>query len=413
MERRVVVTGMGAITPLGSTVEDFWNGIKAGECGIDFIQKFDTTDFKVKIAAEVKGFDPEQYMSKKDVKRNDPFAVYGLAAAVQAFEDSGMDMEKEDASRVGVIVGSGIGGLITMQDSVIKMHDRGPDRVSPLFIPMTISNMAAGNIAIRLGAKGVCENIVTACATGTNCIGTAFREIKHGYLDACITGGAEASISEIGVAGFTNLTALSTNEDPKDACKPFDAERDGFVMGDGAGILILEELEHARARGAKIYGEIVGYGATGDAYHMTAPSPDGSGAAKAMQLAMEEAGIKPEQIAYINAHGTSTHANDAGETAAIKLAMGDVAKTVPVSSTKSMIGHLLGAAGAVEAIICIKALEEGFLPPTINYKNPDAECDLDYIPNKGREAADAEYALSNSLGFGGHNGVLCFKKWNG
>lgn len=412
MERRVVVTGMGAITPLGSTVEDFWNGIKAGECGIDFIQKFDTTDFKVKIAAEVKGFDPEQYMSKKDVKRNDPFAVYGLAAAVQAFEDSGMDMEQEDASRVGVIVGSGIGGLLTMQDSVIKMHDRGPSRVSPLFIPMTISNMAAGNIAIRLGAKGVCENIVTACATGTNCIGTAFRNIKHGYLDACITGGAEASISEIGVAGFTNLTALSENEDPKDACKPFDANRDGFVMGDGAGILILEELEHAKARGAKIYGEIVGYGATGDAYHMTAPSPDGSGAAKAMQLAMEEAGIKPEQVAYINAHGTSTHANDAGETAAIKLAMGDVAKTVPVSSTKSMIGHLLGAAGAVEAIICIKALEEGFLPPTINYKNPDAECDLDYIPNKGREAADAEYALSNSLGFGGHNGVLCFKKWN-
>lgn len=412
MERRVVVTGMGAITPLGSTVEDFWNGIKAGECGIDFLQKFDTTDFKVKIGAEVKGFDPEQYMSKKDVKRNDPFAVYGLAAAVQAFEDSGMDMEQEDASRVGVIVGSGIGGLITMQDSVIKMHDRGPDRVSPLFIPMTISNMAAGNIAIRLGAKGVCENIVTACATGTNCIGTAFRDIKHGYLDACITGGAEASISEIGVAGFTNLTALSTNEDPKDACKPFDAERDGFVMGDGAGILILEELEHAKARGAKIYGEIVGYGATGDAYHMTAPSPDGSGAARAMQLAMEEAGIKPEQVAYINAHGTSTHANDAGETAAIKLAMGDVAKKVPVSSTKSMIGHLLGAAGAVEAIICIKALEEGFLPPTINYKNPDAECDLDYIPNKGREAADAEYALSNSLGFGGHNGVLCFKKWN-
>lgn len=411
MERRVVVTGMGAITPLGSTVEDFWNGIKAGECGIDFIQKFDTTDFKVKIGAEVKGFDPEQYMSKKDVKRNDPFSVYGLAAAVQAFEDSGMDMEKEDASRVGVIVGSGIGGLITMQDSVIKMHDRGPSRVSPLFIPMTISNMAAGNIAIRLGAKGVCENIVTACATGTNCIGTAFRNIKHGYLDACITGGAEASISEIGVAGFTNLTALSENEDPKDACKPFDANRDGFVMGDGAGILILEELEHAKARGAKIYGEIVGYGATGDAYHMTAPAPDGSGAAKAMQLAMEEAGIKPEQVAYINAHGTSTHANDAGETAAIKLAMGDAAKAVPVSSTKSMIGHLLGAAGAVEAIICIKALKEGFLPPTINYKNPDAECDLDYIPNEGREVAGAEYALSNSLGFGGHNGVLCFKKW--
>ncbi len=412
MERRVVVTGMGAITPLGSTVEDFWNGIKSGECGIDFIQKFDTTDFKVKIGAEVKGFDPELYMTKKDVKRNDPFAVYGLAAAVQAFEDSGMDMEQEDASRVGVIVGSGIGGLITMQEQVIRMHDRGPSRVSPLFIPMTISNMAAGNIAIRLGAKGICENIVTACATGTNCIGSAFHNIKHGYLDACITGGAEASISEIGVAGFTNLTALSENEDPKDACKPFDQERDGFVMGDGAGILILEELEHAKARGAKIYGEVVGYGATGDAYHMTAPSPDGSGAAKAMEIAMKEAGIQPEQVAYINAHGTSTHANDAGETAAIKLALGDAAKSVAISSTKSMTGHLLGAAGAIESIVCIKALEEGFLPPTINYKHPDEECDLDYIPNEGREAADAEYALSNSLGFGGHNGVLCFKRWS-
>ncbi|MDO4166696.1 MAG: beta-ketoacyl-ACP synthase II [Eubacteriales bacterium] len=412
MERRVVVTGLGAITPLGSTVEDFWNGIKTGTCGIDLIQKFDTTDFKVKIGAEVKGFDPEQYMTKKDVKRNDPFAVYGLAAAVQAFEDSGMDMEQEDASRVGVIVGSGIGGLLTMQEQVIRMHDRGPNRVSPLFIPMTISNMAAGNIAIRLGAKGICENIVTACATGTNCIGSAFHNIKHGYLDACITGGAEASISEIGVAGFTNLTALSENEDPKDACKPFDKERDGFVMGDGAGILILEELEHAKARGAKIYGEVVGYGATGDAYHMTAPAPDGSGAAKAMEIAMEEAGIQPEQVAYINAHGTSTHANDAGETAAIKLAFGEAAKTVAISSTKSMTGHLLGAAGAIESIVCIKALEEGFLPPTINYKHPDEECDLDYIPNEGREAVEAEYALSNSLGFGGHNGVLCFKKWS-
>ncbi len=412
MEKRVVVTGMGAITPLGSTVEDFWKGIKAGECGIDFIKKFDTTDFKVKIGAEVQGFDPELYMTKKDVKRNDLFAVYGVAAAVQAFEDSGMDMEQEDETRVGVIVGSGIGGLITMQEQVIKMHDRGPNRVSPLFIPMTISNMAAGNIAIRLGAKGICENIVTACASGTNCIGAAFHNIKHGYLDACITGGAEASISQIGVAGFTNLTALSENENPKEACRPFDKQRDGFVMGDGAGILILEELEHARARGAKIYGEVVGYGATGDAYHMTAPAPDGSGGARAMEIAMQEAGIQPEQVSYINAHGTSTHTNDSSETLAIKKALGDAANTVPVSSTKSMTGHLLGAAGAVEAIVCVKALEEGFLPPTINYHNPDEECDLDYIPNTGREAAEAEYALSNSLGFGGHNGVLCFKKWS-
>lgn len=412
MERRVVVTGMGAVTPLGSTVEDFWNGIKTGKCGIELIKKFDTTEFKVKIGAEVQGFDPELYMTKKDVKRNDPYAVYGVAAAVQAFENSGMDMEQEDETRVGVIVGSGIGGLITMQEQVIKMHDRGPNRVSPLFIPMTISNMAAGNIAIRLGAKGICENIVTACASGTNCIGAAFHNIKHGYLDACVTGGAEASISEIGLAGFTNLTALSENENPKEACRPFDKERDGFVMGDGAGILILEELEHAKARGAKIYGEIVGYGATGDAYHMTAPAPDGSGGAKAMEIAMAEAGIQPEQVSYINAHGTSTHANDSSETLAIKTALGEAAKTVPISSTKSMTGHLLGAAGAVEAIVCVKALEEGFLPPTINYHNPDEECDLDYIPNTGREVPDAEYALSNSLGFGGHNGVLCFKKWS-
>ena len=413
MSRRCVITGMGAVTPLGSTVESFWNGISNGECGIELIKKFDTTDYKAKVGAEVKDFDPELYMTKKDVKRNDLFAVYGLAAAAQAMEDSGLEITEENALRVGVIVGSGIGGLTTMQEQVERLAEKGPSRVSPLFIPMTISNMAAGNIAIRFGAKGVCENIVTACATGTNCIGTAFRNIKHGYLDACITGGAEASISEIGVAGFTNLTALSTNEDPKDACKPFDKNRDGFVMGDGAGILILEELEHALARNAKIYGEIVGYGATGDAYHMTAPAPDGSGAAAAMKLAMEEAGIKPEDVSYINAHGTSTHANDAGETAAIKLAMGEQAYKIPVSSTKSMTGHLLGAAGAIEAIVCAKALETGILPPTINYKTPDEECDLDYIPNESRKADDAMYALSNSLGFGGHNGVICFKKWTG
>ena len=352
-------------------------------------------------------------MTKKDVKRNDFFAVYALAAAVQAMENSGLEITEENAERVGVIVGSGIGGLVTMQEQVERLKEKGPSRVSPLFIPMTIGNMAAGNIAIRFGAKGVCENIVTACATGTNCIGTAFRNIKHGYLDACITGGAEASISEIGVAGFTNLTALSTNENPKEACRPFDKDRDGFVMGDGAGILILEELEHALARNATIYGEIVGYGATGDAYHMTAPRPDGSGAAAAMKLAMEEAGITPEDVSYINAHGTSTPANDSMETSAIKLAMGDAAYNIPVSSTKSMTGHLLGASGAIEAIICAKALETGILPPTINYSTPDEECDLDYIPNESRKTEDAMYALSNSLGFGGHNGVICFKKWTG
>lgn len=414
MERRCVITGLGAVTPLGNTVEEYWNGLKNGVCGIDYIKKFDTTDYKVKIAAEIKDFDPEQYMTKKDVKRNDLFAVYALAAGVQAFEDSKLDMEKEDADRIGVIVGSGVGGLMTMEEQVKRLTAKGPSRVSPLFITMTIGNMAAGNIAIRVGAKGVCEDIVTACATGTNAIGTAFRNIKHGYLDACIAGGAEGAICGIGVAGFTNLTALSTEEDPKKACRPFDKERNGFVMGDGSGILVLEELEHALARGAKIYGEVVGYGATADAYHVTLPEPTGEGAAKAMKFAMQEAGITPEQVGYINAHGTSTHANDVGETKAIKLAMGEeCAKNIPISSTKSMTGHLLGAAGAIEAIACVKALEEGFLPPTINYHTPDEECDLDYIPNVGREAKEAEYALSNSLGFGGHNGVLCFKKWTG
>ena len=414
MERRCVITGLGAVTPLGNTVEEYWNGLKNGVCGIDYIKKFDTTDYKVKIAAEIKDFDPEQYMTKKDVKRNDLFAIYALAAGMQAFEDSKLDMEKEDADRIGVIVGSGVGGLMTMEEQVKRLTDKGPSRVSPLFITMTIGNMAAGNIAIRVGAKGVCEDIVTACATGTNAIGTAFRNIKHGYLDACIAGGAEGAICGIGVAGFTNLTALSTEEDPKKACRPFDKERNGFVMGDGSGILVLEELEHALARGAKIYGEVVGYGATAGAYHVTLPEPTGEGAAKAMKFAMQEAGITPEQVGYINAHGTSTHANDVGETKAIKLAMGEeCAKNIPISSTKSMTGHLLGAAGAIEAIACVKALEEGFLPPTINYHTPDEECDLDYIPNVGREAKEAEYALSNSLGFGGHNGVLCFKKWTG
>lgn len=414
MERRCVITGLGAVTPLGNTVEEYWNGLKNGVCGIDYIKKFDTTDYKVKIAAEIKDFDPEQYMTKKDVKRNDLFAIYALAAGMQAFEDSKLDMEKEDADRIGVIVGSGVGGLMTMEEQVKRLTDKGPSRVSPLFITMTIGNMAAGNIAIRVGAKGVCEDIVTACATGTNAIGTAFRNIKHGYLDACIAGGAEGAICGIGVAGFTNLTALSTEEDPKKACRPFDKERNGFVMGDGSGILVLEELEHALARGAKIYGEVVGYGATADAYHVTLPEPTGEGAAKAMKFAMQEAGITPEQVGYINAHGTSTHANDVGETKAIKLAMGEeCAKNIPISSTNSMTGHLLGAAGAIEAIACVKALEEGFLPPTINYHTPDEECDLDYIPNVGREAKEAEYALSNSLGFGGHNGVLCFKKWTG
>lgn len=410
MSRRVVITGMGAITPVGCTVETFWNNIKNGVSGIDFLKKFDTENFKVKIGGEIgDDFDPEQYVTKKDLKRNDAFTLYGIAAAVQALEDSGLDMEKEDPFRVGVIVGSGIGGLQTMQEQIKRMYDKGPGKVSPLFVPMVITNMAAGAIAIRTGARGICENTVTACATATNSIGNAFHNIKHGYADVMFAGGTEASICEIGMAGFTNLTALSTNADPEKASRPFDKNRDGFVMGDGAGVLVLEEYEHAKQRGAKIYGEIVGYGATGDAYHMTSPCPDGSGAAAAMKFAMEEAGIKPEDVGYINAHGTSTHANDSGETAAIKLALGEQAYKVAISSTKSMTGHLLGAAGAIEAIACVKALEEGFIPPTINYETPDEECDLDYVPNEGRKA-DITYALSNSLGFGGHNAVLCFKK---
>lgn len=412
MERRCVITGMGAITPLGNTVESFWEGIKNGVCGIDYIKKFDTTEFKVKIGAEVKDFNAEEYVAKKEVKRNDMYSLYGIAAAAQALEASGIHINEVDANRMGVIVGSGIGGLNTIQDQIFRLNEKGPSKVSPLFIPMSISNMAAGNIAIKFGAKGICENVVTACATGTNCIGDAFRNIKHGYLDMCFAGGAEASISEIGVAGFTNLTAVTTAPDPKDACKPFDKNRSGFVMGDGSGILMLEELEHALKRGAVIYGEIVGYGATGDAYHMTAPSPDGEGPARAMKLAMEEAGITPEQVSYINAHGTSTGPNDSAETAAIKIAMGKKAYEIPVSSTKSMTGHLLGAAGAIEAIVCVKALQEGFVPPTINYKEKDEACDLDYVPNTGRKAS-LQYALSNSFGFGGHNAVLCIKKWEG
>lgn len=413
MGKRCVITGMGAITPVGNDVDSTWENIKNGVCGIDYITKFDTTDFKVKIAGEVKNFEAEKYVEKKELKRNDMFSIYGVAAASQAFEMSGLDKDNiENPRRFGCIVGSGIGGLMTIEEQILRIGEKGPGKISPLFIPMSIGNMVAGNIALKFGAKGVCESVVTACATGTNNIGEAFRYIKHGYADICLAGGSEYAITKSGIAGFTNLTALTTCDDPKEACKPFDKNRSGFVMGDGAGVLMLEELDHALARGAKIYGEVVGYGATCDAYHMTAPCPDGDGAASAMKMAMEEAGISPEEVGYINAHGTSTHANDSAETAAIKLALGDAAYNVPVSSTKSMTGHLLGATGAVEAIICVKALEEGFVPPTIGYTEKDEECDLDYVPNEGRKA-DIKYALSNSLGFGGHNAVLCIKKWEG
>jgi 3-oxoacyl-[acyl-carrier-protein] synthase II len=408
MNHRVVVTGMGAITPIGNSAEEFFNNIQAGICGIDFIKSFDTEGFQVKLAAEVKDFDPKKYMDSKDARRMDRFSQFGVAAAKEAIEDSGIDLESINRDRFGVIVGSGIGSIGLIEKETKTLLEKGPKRVNPLFIPMTITNMAAGNIAIQFGANGVCTNVVTACATGNNCIGEAFRSIKHGYADLILAGGTEGAITPLGVAGFSALTALSTSNDPTRASIPFDKERDGFVMGEGAGILLLEEYEHAKARGAKIYAEVVGYGTTGDAYHITAPSPEGEGGAKAMKLAMEEANVTAEDISYINAHGTSTPTNDRIETAAIKLAMGEAAYQVPISSTKSMIGHLLGAAGAVEAVICIKAMERGFIPPTIGLKVIDEDCDLDYVANVGRPAK-LTYTMSNSLGFGGHNATLLFK----
>jgi 3-oxoacyl-[acyl-carrier-protein] synthase II len=410
MERRVVVTGMGAITPLGNSVDFFWNGIKEGACGVNEIKAFDTTEQKVKLAAEVKDFIPEEYIDRKEVRRMDRYCQFALAAAQQAVENSKLDLDKVNKERLGVIVGSGIGGLATIEEQTIKLYEKGPTRVSPFFIPMSISNMAAGNIAIRFGAKGICTSVITACASATNSIGEAFRNIKFGYSDIMIAGGAEASITPLGIAGFASMNALSKNQNPKRASIPFDKDREGFVMGEGAGILILEELDHALARGAKIYGEVVGYGSTCDAYHMTSPSPEGEGAARAMELAITEGNISKEEVSYINAHGTSTPYNDKFETVAIKRLFGEQAYKVPVSSTKSMTGHLLGAAGAIEAIVAIKAVEENYIPATIGYENADEDCDLDYVVNEGRNQ-EVNYVLSNSLGFGGHNGVLLFKKW--
>lgn len=411
MNNRVVITGMGAITPIGNDVASYWDGLIEGKNGVDFITHFDTEKFKVKVAAEVKNFIPENYMDRKEAKRMDRYCQFAMAAAKEAIENSGLDLENENRYRMGVLIGSGIGGLATIEKEVKTLVEKGPNRVSPLFIPMAISNMAAGNVAIKYGAKGICSCVVTACASGTNAIGDAFHLIRNGVSDVMITGGAEGSITELALAGFTNLTALSNSNDPDRASTPFDKERSGFVMGEGAGIVILESLEHALNRGAKIYAEIVGYGATGDAYHMTSPAPDGEGGARAMQLAIEDAGIDKSDISYINAHGTSTPLNDKFETAAIKAVFGEQAYKVPVSSTKSMTGHLLGAAGAIEAIACAKALEEGIIPPTIGYSNPDPDCDLDCVPNKARKA-ELQYALSNSLGFGGHNATIILKKWN-
>ncbi len=410
MERRVVITGLGAITPIGNNVEEFWKGIKEGKCGIGEITHFDTTNYKVKLAAEVKGYNPEEYFDRRNAKRLDTFSQFAIIAAKEAWNDSKLDKEKEDMERVGVILGSGIGGLETMEKEMSNLHEKGPDRVSPMFIPMNIANMAAGNVAIELEIKGESIAMVTACASGTHCIGESFRMIKNGYQDIVISGGTEATITPIGIAGFTNIKALSQSNDKNRASIPFDKERSGFVMGEGAGIVILEELEHAKKRGAKIYAEVVGYGATSDAYHITSPAPEGEGGARAMKIAMQEANAKPEDITYINAHGTSTHLNDSCETMAIKTVLGEASKNVMVSSTKGHTGHLLGAAGGVEAVVCAKAVEEGFVPATINYKVPDEECDLDIVPNEGRNV-DIKYAMSNSLGFGGHNASILLKKY--
>lgn len=410
MGKRVVITGMGCVTPVGNDLNTFWENIKNGQCGIDEITRFDTENFEVKLAAEVKDFDPSLYMDKKEARRMDLYSQYAVAASKMAVDDAKLDIESIDKERFGVIVGSGIGGIGTIEKEHEKMLAKGPKRVSPLLIPMIIGNMAAGNIAIQFGAKGICSTVVTACATGSHAIGEAFNTIQRGRADVIIAGGAEASITPLSVAGFASLQALNTTSDKNRASIPFDAERNGFVMGEGAGILILESLDHALKRGARIYAEIVGYGATGDAYHITSPDPEGHGAARAMIEAMNEAGVKPEEVGYINAHGTSTPLNDKFETAAIKLAFKETAKNVAISSTKSMTGHLLGAAGAIEGIVCVKAIEEGFIPPTIGYEKPDPECDLDYVPNVGRKQ-EIHYALSNSLGFGGHNASLLFKKY--
>jgi len=411
--KQVVITGMGAITPCGNTAEGLWENIRAGKIGIDYITRFATENFKVKVAAEVKDFAPEEYMDKKEARRMDLYSQYAIAAAVQAVRDAGIEEEMlRGNARAGIILGSGIGGLITMEEQVTRLNEKGPGRVAPLFIPMTIANMAAGNTAVRLGTQGICTSVVTACASGANSIGEAFHRIQLGYEDIILAGGAEAAVTRIGMAGFQSLTALSESHDPKRASIPFDAARDGFVMGEGAGMVVVETLEHAQARGAHIVAELVGYGTTCDAYHMTSPDPSGKAAAAAMAQAIAAAGITPVDVDYINAHGTSTPHNDLPETVAIKAVFGADAHKTPVSSTKSMTGHLLGAAGAVEAIICAAALRDGFVPPTMGLETPGEGCDLDYVPKEGRRA-DLQYALSNSFGFGGHNAVLCLKRWEG
>lgn len=407
--RRVVITGLGAVTPIGNTVPETWESVKAGKCGIAPITHYDTTDRKVKVAGEVKNLDMEQFLDKKELRKMDKFCAFALIAAREAVQDAAISFEA-DSDRCGAIISSGIGGLETIADGQDVGRAKGFDRVSPYFIPGCIGNMAAGRVAIEHGLHGMCNSVVTACAGGTNAVGDGFRLIRDGYAEVMLCGGSEASITELGIGAFTSLSALSRTEDPMRASIPFDKERNGFVMGEGAGVLVLEELEHALARGAKIYGEVIGYGANCDAHHITAPLEDGSGAAKCMQLAMKDGNVDPSQIQYINAHGTSTPLNDKGETRAVKLAFGDNAKNLMMSSTKSMTGHLLGASGAIEAIITTLAVQNDFAPATINYQQPDEECDLDIVPNEGRNV-EIEYAMSNSLGFGGHNASIIIKKY--
>ena len=409
MSRRVVVTGLGAVTPIGNNVDDFWTSVKAGKIGFDHITKFDTTDYKCHIAAELKDFNPQDFMDRKAARRMEPFSQYAVAAAKQAIDDSGLDIEKEDPYMVGCAIGSGIGSLQAMERETQKLYEKGPNRVNPLLVPLMICNMAAGNVSIQFGLKGKSINDVTACATGTNTIGEAYRSIQYGEADVMVAGGTEGSVWPIGIAGFTALTALSTVDDPAKCSLPFDKNRSGFVMGEGAGVVILEELEHAKARGAKIYAEVVGYGCSSDAYHITSPQEDGAGAARAMTNAMRDAGVTPADVKYINAHGTGTHHNDLFETRAIKLAFGDEAANLKINSTKSMIGHLLGAAGAVEFITCVKEIQDGFIHKTVGYETPDEEIDLNYCKDSYEEPV--EYALSNSLGFGGHNASILLKAY--
>ena len=412
-KRRVVITGLGAVTPLGIGVEATWQGMLAGKSGIGLITQFDATDFTTKIAAEIKGFEPGDYIDAKEIKKMDRFIHLGVAASKMAFSQSGLKITEENATRVGVMVGAGMGGLPAIEKYHQVLMERGPKKITPFFIPMLIVNLASGQVSIMLGAKGPNSAVVTACATGTHNIGDAVKVIQRGDADAMIAGGTESVITPLGIGGFNAMKALSTrNDEPQRASRPFDAERDGFIMGEGAGVLVLEELSFAKARGANILAEVAGYGLTGDAYHLTAPAPNGEGAARCIRMALDDAGMNPEQIDYINAHGTSTKFNDEFETMAIKTVLGAHAYKIPVSSTKSMTGHLLGAAGGVEAVVSVLTITEGKVPPTINYEHPDPECDLDYVPNEARDAR-VDVALSNSFGFGGTNGCLLFKRFTG